>query len=404
MAVVTRPAVLVRSGAGVVLALAVCIAPLLTGAYAGDASRPVSVQPVAAHATSFTPRTGATFNNPTGTRAQQLRIFRLVNNTIDAVPRGGTIRIAVFSFTEKATGDALLRARARGVAVRIIFDDHKIYKQEARLRRALGSNPNARSFVGYCHHACRGTAGDMHDKIFLFSRAGHAQDVSMVGSNNMTHFNATRQWSDVYTMANKPGMYRTYAHLFSQLRAGQARPKAATRSSFYQVTHGRYRASFLPDPGVSRALDPVLTTLSQVSCSGAAPGTGIDGHTLVRVSMHAWYDARGYAIAQKVAALRQAGCHVQVIPGATMGSSIRSTLRNAGVVMATIRHPARRTHQKVLQISGHFGNDTSARLIFAGSHNWSSRGLQCDDNILRIDDPAAYRQYAANFRTIWQHG
>jgi phosphatidylserine/phosphatidylglycerophosphate/cardiolipin synthase-like enzyme len=95
---------------------------------------------------------------------------------------------------------------------------------------------------------------------------------------------------------------------------------------------------------------------------------------------------------------------VQVIPGITMGSQIRSTLRKAGVPLATIRHPARRTHQKVLQISGHYGSDTSARLVFTGSHNWSDRGLQCDDNILRIDSPTAYQRYAADFATIWRRG
>src|ERR1700709_1386620 len=164
MALASRGTPIVRSGAGVLLAAALCVAPLLAGTHVADASRSARLRPAAPPATNLTPHTGATFNNPDGNRAQQLRIFRLVNKTIDAVPRGGTIRVAVFSFTEKATGDALLRARARGVRVRIIFDDHKVYKQESRLRRALGKNPNARSFVLYCHHACRGTAGDMHDK------------------------------------------------------------------------------------------------------------------------------------------------------------------------------------------------------------------------------------------------
>jgi phosphatidylserine/phosphatidylglycerophosphate/cardiolipin synthase-like enzyme len=120
--------------------------------------------------------------------------------------------------------------------------------------------------------------------------------------------------------------------------------------------------------------------------------------------MHAWYGGRGRVIATRLAALRANGCHVQVIPGITMGSQIRSTLRKAGVPLATIRHPARRTHQKVLQISGHYGSDTSARLVFTGSHNWSDRGLQCDDNILRIDSPTAYQRYAADFATIWRRG
>src|SRR5689334_14138817 len=167
MALASSTVSIARSGTGMVLAAALCASALLVGQPVGGVPTPARLAPVANHPTSFTPRTGATFNDPTGTKAQEYRILDLVNRTIDAVPRGGNIRIAVFSFTQKKTADALLRARARGVGVRIIFDDHKIYAQEARLRRALGSNPDAKSMVLYCHHACRGLSGDMHDKLFL---------------------------------------------------------------------------------------------------------------------------------------------------------------------------------------------------------------------------------------------
>lgn len=404
MTAASRAGTVVRSGTGIALGAALCVTALLAGQSAGDAPRPLHLQPVVNHATSFTPHTGATFNRPIGSASQQRRIFHKVNKTIDAVPHGGYIRIAVFSFTEKKTADALLRARARGVKVRIIFDDHKIYPQEARLRRALGKNTRAGSYVLYCHHACRGKAGDMHDKIFLFSRAGRASHVSMVGSNNMTSFNATRQWADMYTIANNRAMFLTYRDLFSRLKAGWAKERAATPSTFYRVGHGRYRASFFPNPGVSRQADPVMRTLEGVSCTGARQHTGINGRTLVRISMHAWYGPRGVALANKVVALRRAGCGVQVIPGETMGTKIRAALKGAKVGFPKVRHPRQRTHEKVLQVSGHFGGDTSARLVFTGSHNWSSRGLDCDDNILRIDSPAAYSQYARNFRYIWHHG
>jgi phosphatidylserine/phosphatidylglycerophosphate/cardiolipin synthase-like enzyme len=404
MTAASRVGALVRSTTGIALVATLCVAALLAGQSAGDVPRPLHPRLVANHATSFTPHTGATFNRPIGTADQQRRIFQKVNKTIDAVPRGEYIRVAVFSFTEKKTADALLRAHARGVRVRIIFDDHKIYSQEARLRKALGKNSRARSYVLYCHHACRGKAGDMHDKIFLFSRAGHARNVSMVGSNNMTSFNATRQWSDVYTVANNRAMFLTYRDLFSRLRAGWAKERAATPSTFYQVRHGRYRASFFPNPGVSRQQDPVMKMLDGVTCSGARQQTGIKGHTLVRILMHAWYGPRGVALANKVASLRQAGCVVQVIPGETMGSKIKDTLTTAGVGFPKVRHKRQRVHQKVMQVSGHYGDDTSAQVVFTGSHNWSGRGLDCDDNILRIDDPAAYAQYARNFRYIWFHG
>ena len=404
MAVSSRAESVVRLGTGIALVAALCVTPLLAGQSAGDSQRPLRLQPVANQATSFTPRTGATFNNPRGNHDQQRRIFTQVNKTIDAVPRGGIIRVAVFSFTEKRTADALLRARARGVRVRIIFDNHKIYEQESRLRRELGKNPKARSFVLYCSHACRGKGGDMHNKLFMFSSAGRARNISMVGSNNMTNHNAVDQWADVYTIANNRAMYSTYTNLFAQLKAGQASPRAANKSTFYRARHGRYTASFFPNPGVSRAQDPLMVALSRVSCNGANGGTGVKGHTLVRVLMHAWYDPRGVALANKLAALRGQGCKVQIIPGETMGKTIRKTLRDAKVEFAKIRHPAKRVHQKVLQISGHNGDDRSARLVFTGSHNWSSRSLNCDDNILRIDGRNAYRQYSRNFRYIWRNG
>ena len=171
MAVSSRAESVVRSGTGIALVAALCVTPMLAGQPGGDARNDRSG---CNRSPTTRPRSRPGPERRSTTRAatpdQQRRIFAKVNKTIDAVPRGGTIRVAVFSFTEKRTADALLRARARGVRVRIIFDDHKIYEQESRLRRALGKNPKARSFVLYCSHACRGKGGDMHNKIFMFSQ------------------------------------------------------------------------------------------------------------------------------------------------------------------------------------------------------------------------------------------
>ncbi len=151
----TLPAV----GLAALLALTACLSPGTVLTAPGSTPTAPALRPVLA----WRPVSGATFNQPLGTRAQRNRIQALVNRTIDAAPRRSVIRAAVFSFSQKSTADALLRARARGVAVRMIFDDHTIYPQEARLRRLIGGNPSARSFVLYCSHACRGTTGDMHE-------------------------------------------------------------------------------------------------------------------------------------------------------------------------------------------------------------------------------------------------
>ncbi len=382
----------------VVLAALLAVAP-------GNRPLPTTgpvVAPAIQPAAAFTPRTGATFNRPIGTRAEQDRVHALVNRTIDAVPRGETIRIAVFSFSEKATADALLRAKARGVRVRLVFDDHTIYPQEARLRKALGHDTSAPSWVLYCSHACRGTGGDMHDKFFLFSRAGGARNVTMVGSNNMTSYNAERQWTDVYTVAGNERLYDTYADMFSQLRSSQLAPSKRT-AAYSEVGYGRWQAQFFPAGSVTRSSDPVMRTLSKISCT-AGTGTGAHGHTVVRLAQHAWFGDRGRYVAQKVADLLRAGCVVRLIPGVSVGEGVQDTLRQAGAEIAQVRHPSARTHQKVLLVSGGFDGNPRAEVVFTGSHNYTDRALTCDDTVLRVAGSAAYDQYVANFRDIWFHG
>jgi hypothetical protein len=376
----------------VVAALALALL-LATGGPQG-----VRTTPTAATVGTYTPVTGAIFNRPIGTTAEQRRIFTHVNKTIDSSPAGSTIKMAVFSFSEKATADKLLTARKRGVNVQLVFDDHTIYTQEARLRAALGKNPNARSFVVYCHLSCRGTGGNMHDKMFMFSKAGSAENITMVGSDNLTGYNAQKQWADVYTVANDPALYFTYSGVFDQLKWD--RPMTKT---FYQSDINGYQAQFYPY-AANKALDPVYQALSQIACTGAAAGTGVNGATLVRISQHAWNGSRGIYLAQKVADLETQGCVVQVIYGVGMGTTVRSILARAGVALSAGHHRGIRTHQKTLLVSGSFDGDPGATVVYTGSHNWSNGALRRDETILRIEDPAAYAQYAANFDDVWTNG
>jgi phosphatidylserine/phosphatidylglycerophosphate/cardiolipin synthase-like enzyme len=392
---VVRRSLVVALVAGLALALLVVTGPRRSPDGAGAAAP----RPAAAKVLNYTPVTGAIFNRPIGTVADQRRIFTHVNNTIAAAPSGSTIRIAVFSFSEKATADRLVAAKARGVHVQLIFDDHTKYAQELRLQKALGRNANAASFARFCHQSCRGTSGgNMHDKVFLFSKAGHASNVLMVGSDNLTGYNATRQWSDVYTIANDPAMYYTYAGFFDQMKYD--RPSGG----FYEPEINGYQTQFYPDAGTTEATDPLTLMLNGVTCAGASPGTGVGGETLVRLSQHAWNGTRGIYLAKHVAALRAQGCVVQVIYGVGTGSTVKSILTKAGVQLSTIRHPKARTHQKTFMVSGNYEGNPAAQVVFTGSHNWSNGALKRDDVMLRIEDPAAYAQYAANFDDIWNHG
>ena len=351
-------------------------------------------------ATSYTPVTGATFNRPTGTYAQQRAIFTVLNNTIDAAPTGSTIQFAVYSFSEDLTASKLINAHNRGVNVQLIFDNHHIYPAMAKLRSALGANTSRKSFVLYCQHSCRGTAGNMHDKLFLFSQAGKASNVVMLGSDNITRHNAIAQWSDMYAVVGDAALYFTYAGVFNQLRNNVpiARP-------YITASVDGYTPDFYPAPGVTQATDPVAEVLSKITCTGSPVGYGdATGNTVIRISQHAWNGTRGIYLANMMAALASQGCNIEVIYGVGMGSTVLSILRNAHIPLSAGHHKGIRTHQKLLLVNGMY-DGVPTQSVWTGSHNWSNGALRRDDIMLQITGwNAAYGQYIANFNYMWTNG
>jgi phosphatidylserine/phosphatidylglycerophosphate/cardiolipin synthase-like enzyme len=394
----TRRSIVVALVAGLALALLMQTAPPRT-------------VPAAQRLLDYTPTTGPIFNRPVGTQAEQRAIFRHINNTIDATPPGATIRFAVYSFAEKATATRLINAHQRGVNVQMIFNKHTVYPQETRLQAALGKNAAKRSFAIFCEKSCRGDKGNMHQKVFLFSKAGQAENIVMVGSNNMTRNNAVNQWSDVYTVVDDPALYFTYSGVFEQMKADRAQLRP-----YIAATVNDYGPEFYPYPRVTQANDPLYQALSQITCTGAAEGYGtetavdadedgvLDRVTAVRLSQHAWNGDRGIYLAQKVSELKRAGCDVKVIAGVGFGRVVKNTLIRNEVPISFGKVKGKDTHQKAFYVSGVFAGDPASARVWTGSHNWSDGALRRDDAVLEITGLDVYNQYLANFQDIWLNG
>jgi hypothetical protein len=413
----------VRRSAVVALLAAAMLATFLVS---GRGSTP-GPELAARSVSRFTPVTGATFNRPIGTVGQQRAIFRQIQNTIAAAPRGSTIKFAVYSFAWGPMTNLLVNAYRRGVHVQLIFDDHAVYGSERRLQKILGKNPRHGSFVVMCRRSCRGTAGQMHDKFFLFDKAGSADHVVMVGSDNITRHNAEDQWSDLYTVVGNRPLFWTYSGIFDEMKFD--RPVA---DSFLSTSIDGYDVQVYPRPGTTEATDPLTEVLSKVDCNQPDPIDPTDGTTggttdgttdgttgsssqvldeygnpivtQLRISQHAWNGSRGKYLARQVANLERSGCQVQVIYGVGMGAAVRSILAGSGVELNPGTHKGVRTHQKTLLVSGIYDGDTDAHVVFTGSHNWSNGALNRDETILRINDESAYDQYLANFEDIWANG
>jgi phosphatidylserine/phosphatidylglycerophosphate/cardiolipin synthase-like enzyme len=383
------------------------------GAEAGTAS---DVQRAARKVGSYTPVTGAIFNRPIGTKWQQYAIFRHINKSISSAPAGSTIRMAVYSFAQAGTANKLLKADKRGVNVQVLFNDHQEYGPERRLIRKLGTKTGRGSFAKFCSDSCRGVKGNMHQKVFLFSKAGSAENVVMVGSNNMTRNNAVNQWSDIYTVAGDPALYWTYAGVFDQMKQDRVQSH-----QFINARINSYGPEFYPNPSVvSQETDPIWQQLSQISCTGAAPGYGTpafnpdgtpvlnpDGtqanNTMIRLSHHAWNGDRGKWLARKVAELKRAGCDVRIVYGIGIGGAVKAILSNNGIPMSS-GTTGKHTHQKVLFMSGVFAGNPASQVVWNGSHNWSDGALKRDDTVLRVEGPQAFAQYNANFEDMWANG
>jgi hypothetical protein len=230
----------------------------------------------------------------------------------------------------------------------------------------------------------------------------------MVGSNNMTQYNAKQQWADVYTVTDDPALYFTYVGVFDQMKTD--RPQ---RTPYIAADVNQYEPQFYPREGTSEWDDPIMTALDKIECLGADYGYGVETTdeygvaqraTEIRLSQHAWNGTRGRYLAHKVAELADAGCDVKVILGKGDGRVIRNVLARHEVPVSHGTVKGVKTHQKVMTVNGVFDGDTSAALVWTGSHNWSNGSLRRDETILKIDSLDAYEAYNANFEDIWNNG
>ena len=352
------------------------------------------------------PETGGhvSFNDPTGDRDQQFALVERIDRAIDSAARDATIRLAAYSFAMPSTSRALVRAHARGAHVRVVVDDHSAHwGSVTRLRKALGTDTSAASFVKVCRLSCRGGRGNQHAKFVTISdgtwgRHGRLHDdLVLVGSLNLTNYSSQRQWNDLY-MASDREAHDQLAGVFRGLVDDQPQPRMRLRETGtgFETDVAPYRVS-------SRGDDPIGSRLARVRCRGASLVSGDDGRTVVRIAMHAWNGDRGIALARQVARLHRRGCDVKVLYGVGMGRVVANTLRRADVpIRDSSGADGRRVHHKVMVLSGVLGRQTDANYVWTGSHNWSDRSLRNDEIMFRISGRSLVQAYLANFRTIWR--
>ncbi|MDO7867453.1 phospholipase D-like domain-containing protein [Nocardioides jiangxiensis] len=354
-----------------------------------------------------------TFNVPVSPKVSERaalprKIIWAINNT----PRGGTIRIASYSFDRKDVADALIDAYHRRVNVQIVLNDNWTSTQTLRLRKALGSGPSNPSFVRICEGNCRGSgAGNLHIKVYLFSQAGSNQRLMYFGSANMTDRAVQLQWNDLVTLRNAPELYMETVKVFNQLKYDRpASPEwiyfdqePGMTAQYYRTAEGQQPRVYTRTPSASE--DPVMNRLKAVDCTAPA-GYGINGHTAIRIMMYGWNGDRGVWLANQVAELEHQGCDIKVITSVAGGQVIK-ILRDAGVPVRSADYKyitnadGTKTvdfysHLKVMALSGTY-NRAPAKVVWTGSENWSGLSFMNDELTVGMWDANAVQTYFDRF-------
>jgi hypothetical protein len=216
----------------------------------------------------------------------------------------------------------------------------------------------------------------------------------LAGSSNMTSNASKVQWNDLYGVANRPTLYSQFLSVFNRMK----RDRDERRTLSY--SDGIYRAVFTPiTPG---SADPLMSALRSIHCVGATSGNA--GHTVVYINIHAWFESRGYALAQRVRSMSFHGCQINVLYSFmsksvfnVLRTSPRMSLRRTAFPKRDGIHAAHYSHFKMIAANGYVGSSRGARVVWTGSNNFTNDGTHFDELTLRIASGTTYGQYARQF-------
>jgi phosphatidylserine/phosphatidylglycerophosphate/cardiolipin synthase-like enzyme len=325
-------------------------------------------------------------------RSQQTALMDQIIEATNNVPSGSIIRFVAYSFDYQPMVDALLAAKKRGAQVRLLIDSHTETSQIRKLRSALGTGTSDGSYLRTCTYSCMSNkASFIHSKLYLFSRTGGATRVSMNSSANPAETGISKSWNNTYTTVGDKTLYDANVDNFNDML-----PDKTNTDYYHTVESPPYKEYFFPRAGSTKNSDTLYNILNDVSC----PST-------IKVTTYFWTSARLY-LAEKLSALKKAGCSVEVIypdgPGSqdTIYPEVTAELLGGKVPTWNTRPNAGLyVHNKVILINGTYQGVPGQKIVYATSQNLTKNSLRNSNEVmLRIPIPAVYDAYSGNFEGI----
>ncbi|MBK8461001.1 MAG: phospholipase D-like domain-containing protein [Micropruina sp.] len=382
-----------------------------------------------------TPVAGSKFNNPYSSDEKvRYTVINYMTGLINSAAAGSTVRIAMYSLNVDATKEAIIAAKLRGVRVQFVTDDHGIgTSQMKEVIAALGTTVTPTgSYISICDFSCSSDflsfdllTGEeirpyLHAKYLTFSAVGASKNVSLITSSNFTKTQASEGFNNIYTIVGDTVLYNFLQDRFNLMLLDRDDLPA-----YASMTSGTKKLYFFPanvgDP-LDVATDPYYGILSNIRCTGVASGYGTypssptKSRTQVRVSMFQWSKARNY-LARKLKELNNAGCDVKVImskldwdpevasillaPGGKYGNI---EIKNADIDTDKDANLEYFVHNKYILVNGKYLSDSSSKLVFTGSANFTRSALRYSNELgVKVDSAATHKSYKANFDLIYNN-
>lgn len=375
----------------------------VAGTLAATAAVLAGILVPAGSAEAATVATGAVFNKPTGSTAEQQAIRTQVHDIVVNADSGSILRLAMYHLWDDSLAQDLVSAKGRGVSVRVVLDHSTLDYPSSYdiLKAAFGTSTGAASFVKLCTSgsSCLGPSGTgiNHNKYLLASSVGGGAQTNVVAqlTSNLTPSNYSRYWNSSVTVAGNAALYNGYVSYFTAL---QAENRGAW--SYTYGNAGEYKYYFFPRAGSDATSDTIVNALDNVACRYS------DSSGAHQTSIHiAMLKITRQAVADKLKSLGAAGCVVDIVYSET-DSGTWPVLHSTGITNRCYQHdqdadsstPNRIVHSKNMLISGMYA-DVVQKVMWSGSHNFSGPALRNNDEaMLRITNASVYSAFESNFQ------
>ncbi len=215
----------------------------------------------------------------------------------------------------------------------------------------------------------------------------------MNSSANPAETGVSKSWNNTYTTVGDKTLYDANVDNFNDMLPDK------TNTNYYHTVESGHRTRSTSSRGPAPRRTRTRSTTFSTTSAARAPSRS--RHTSGRMP-------RLY-LAEKLSALKKAGCSVEVIypdgPGSqdTIYPEITSELRNGAIDTWNTRpNKGLYVHNKVILIDGTYQGVAGQKIVYATSQNLTMTSLrESNEVMLRIPNiPSVYAAYLDNFQQI----